>query len=75
MISHQAIQGVKPRMPDGIRVTRATRDCLRAVARERESYDSVIRRLLGTSQLADVMDEQYAILRRRRGWKKLQQLH
>lgn len=61
-------------MATTIQVGTDTRDELKAIGRKGETYDSVIRRLLKATEYVAFMDEQYAILREEKGWKKLQDL-
>jgi hypothetical protein len=54
-----------------IQVEISTRDALKSIGRKGETYDSVIKRLLRSSEYASFMDEQYSILKREKGWRKL----
>jgi hypothetical protein len=54
-----------------IQVEISTRDELKSIGRKGETYDSVIQRLLRSSEYVGFMDEQYSILKREKGWRKL----
>jgi hypothetical protein len=54
-----------------IQVEISTRDELKSIGRKGETYDSVIKRLLRSSEYVSFMDEQYSILKREKGWRKL----
>lgn len=48
-----------------------TRDLLKAMGRKGETYDSIIRKLLRSSEYVDFMEEQYGILRTEKHWVRL----
>jgi hypothetical protein len=57
-----------------IQVEISTRDELKSIGRKGETYDSVIKRLLRSSEYVSFMDEQYSILKREKGWRKLRDI-
>ncbi len=61
-------------MATTIQVGTTTREQLKSIGHKGETYDSVIRRLLLTARYVEFMEEQYSILKERKGWKRLEDL-
>lgn len=57
-----------------VQITPETRDLLKAAGRKGETYDTIIRKLLRSSEYMGFMEEQYQILRTEKHWVKLKDL-
>jgi hypothetical protein len=57
-------------MAPTIKLEARTRDQLKSVARKGETYDAVIQKLLKASRYIDFMEDQYSILKAKKGWRK-----
>ncbi|MGC2035307.1 MAG: hypothetical protein WA761_07690 [Thermoplasmata archaeon] len=54
-----------------IQLRPSTRDRLREIGRNGETYDKILRRLIAASEYSEFLEEQYAILRSEKHWVRL----
>jgi len=57
-----------------IQIAPATRDLLKSLGRKGETYDTIVRNLLKSSEYVEFVQEQYRIIREEVRWVKLRDL-